>query len=70
MLEMLASMLSSNQRVVMVQGMQSESFETTVGLPQGAVLSPLLYALFINELAERLKKAGLGQSTCAHPPVC
>ena len=64
MLQMLASMLRSNTRTVLVQGMQSEAFETTVGLPQGAVLSPLLYALFINPLVAKLKEAGLGVDVC------
>jgi len=60
MFEMLRSMLQMNRRRVVLQGECSDQFETTVGLPQGAVLSPLLYALFINGLAEELKSRGLG----------
>ena len=40
--------------------MLQSAFDVTVGLPQGAVLSPLLYALFINGLATLLKEKHLG----------
>jgi Reverse transcriptase (RNA-dependent DNA polymerase) len=56
----LRSMLSACKRRVVVGGESSEQFEPTVGLPQGAVLSPLLYALFINGLAVELKELELG----------
>ena len=51
---LLRSMLTADRRCVVVGGESSQEFETTVGLPQGAVLSPLLYALFINGLAVEL----------------
>ena len=38
----------------------SEQFGTTNGLRQGGVLSPLLFALYINSLINELKKAGVG----------
>jgi hypothetical protein len=57
---LLQSMLNANKRQVVVGGEASDTFETTVGLPQGAVLSPLLYALFINGLAEELNSAAFG----------
>ena len=57
---MIRSMLESNKRTVVVQGATSSAFDVTVGLPQGAVLSPLLYALFINGLAMMLKEKHLG----------
>jgi len=60
MFSMIRSMLELNKRTVVVQGAASTAFDTTVGLPQGAVLSPLLYALFINGLAETLKERHLG----------
>ena len=38
----------------------SEQFGVTNGLRQGCVLSPLLFALYINSLINELKKAGVG----------
>jgi hypothetical protein len=60
MFSMLHSMLARTSRRVVIDGFVSSDFMTSVGLPQGAVLSPLLYALFINGLAEQLKNEGLG----------
>jgi hypothetical protein len=60
MFHMLDSMLGDLRRRVVVDGGQSEPFSTSIGLAQGAVLSPLLYAIFINGLAEVLKSRGLG----------
>jgi hypothetical protein len=60
MLRFLASMLSATNRYVAVHGAQSAEFSTTVGLPQGAVLSPLLYAIFINALVDDLAARNLG----------
>ena len=60
MFSIIRSMLDSNKRTVVVQGATSSEFDVSVGLPQGAVLSPLLYALFINGLATMLKERHLG----------
>src|SRR4051812_42924046 len=62
MVTMLRSMLQTTKRRVVVQGQHSDDVDVTVGLPQGAVLSPLLYALFINGLATELKKRHLGST--------
>ena len=62
MFGLLSSMLERNSRRVASQGSLSEEFTTFIGLPQGAVLSPLLYAIFINALALELNQLGLGVS--------
>jgi hypothetical protein len=60
MLRFLGSMLSGTTRHVAAHGACSSDFTTTVGLPQGAVLSPLLYAIFINALVAELGERNLG----------
>ena len=43
-------MYKSIKSCVMANGMQSEFFESHVGLRQGEHLSPLLFALFLNDM--------------------
>jgi len=45
---------SGSQRAVMINGRLSSIFTVHTGVAQGAVLSPLVYALFINRLAEQI----------------
>jgi hypothetical protein len=45
---------------VRVDGKQTEWFEVEVGVRQGCVLSPVLFALFVDGLAKRLKERGFG----------
>ena len=41
-------------------GEQSRPFNINQGVKQGAILSPLLYSLFVNELLVTLEQSGLG----------
>ena len=53
-------MYRSVVRRVLVNGELSEDFNVDLGVPQGAVLSPLLYAAYINGLHAALRAAGCG----------
>ena len=45
---------------VLWEGEQSNPFNIKQGVKQGAVLSPLLYSLFVNDLLAQLEQSGLG----------
>ena len=64
MLDMLREMYRSVSRRVLINGSSSEVFTVEAGVPQGAVLSPLLYAVYINGLHDALRKLGLGVRVC------
>ena len=49
-LRVILNMYKSIKSCVMANGMQSEFFESHVGLRQGEILSPLLFALFLNDM--------------------
>jgi hypothetical protein len=53
-------MYDSVWSAVLVDGELSVWFSLNIGLRQGCVLSPLLFDLFINGVAEQLKAKGLG----------
>ena len=52
-LRVILNMYKSIQSCAMANGMQSEFFESHVGLRQGENLSPLLVALFLNDMEKK-----------------
>ena len=44
----------------------SEEFSVKVGVHQGSVLSPLLFAMVIDEVRENARKEWMGQVLCAN----
>lgn len=54
-LNILKEMFDHNESQIAISGFKSRRFKNEAGLMQGSVLSPLLYAAFIDELPKRLR---------------
>ena len=61
-LELVMLMFHTVSRRVIISGVVSGEFESCLGVPQGSVLSPLLYANYINGLHAVLRRSGCGVS--------
>ena len=58
--QILRKWYQSTTSTVLWDGEQSHPFNIKQGVKQGAVLSPLLYSLFVNDLLVELEHSGLG----------
>ena len=59
-LNILQSMYNKTSATVRINSNHTDKFHTVYGIRQGDVLAPILFALFVNDIAESVKSTGLG----------
>jgi hypothetical protein len=66
MWRILQNIYASVESCVLVNEQRSRFFEVDVGLRQGCLMSPILFAIYINGLAEEIRKAKVGAQIVLH----
>ena len=56
----LSTIYSSSSAQIRVNGLLTESFEVTSGVKQGDIISPILFSMYLNDLATGLKELNCG----------
>ena len=56
----IASIYKDTKSCVHVNGLYTPWFDVNTGVKQGDIMSPTLFSLYINDLAEAVKQAGIG----------
>ena len=59
LLSWLADYMSIRQQFVRISGNRSKSKTVRIGVPQGSVLGPKLFSIFVNDLAESISNGEL-----------
>jgi len=60
MWRVLRNVYSSVESCVLINDKRTKFFDIEVGLRQGCLMSPILFAIYINGLAEEINKANIG----------
>ena len=60
MYQSICSLYSNPRSRVILEGLETDYFDCPMGVKQGDCLSPTLFSIYINDLAENLKEADIG----------
>jgi len=58
-LKWIEDFLTSRTQTVIIDGVQSDKIHVTSGVPQGTVLGPILFLVYINDFSEYIQHSTL-----------